>query len=266
MPATVPPQPVPQALEAAVDAFSREIPPLLPEPDRALKPTLVLPLANDREGLFTDRLRASLDRQGNYRPVEANLLEKVFAAARDFTGLGTDPSTRSMQWNPAELAKLIRSAKAEALLRGSVDRLALPETGPVEIKLRLELWELAASDPTTSVMQRSMDLERPSPATPVAVGRSHGNAVRSFVIPVFLALVWPFAVIPWMRRTIREDSNVATLKALLGITAVPLPAFLLYLICLGKGGVDIMLQCGIAAIFLFFYTAFVMNGIQKKIR
>ena len=241
----------------------------LPEPQRILKPTLLLPLENDREGLFTDRLRSALDQQGWHRSVEAGLLEKTLASVRELTGIGSDPSARSMQWSPTELATMMRSAYAEAVLRGSLDRLALPEGSPVEIKLRLELWELSPTEPTAAVLARSLNLERPEPVAATADSTpkpSRWAGLRSYAVILLIGLVYPFMMIPWMRRAIREDSNEAILKALLGMTAIPASIFLVYLIGQGRDVLDIVLQGGIATLFLFFYTAFVLNGIQNRIK
>ena len=263
LPQSAVPRPVPQALETAVNDVCREVPGQLPEPVRVLKPTLLLPLENDRENLFTDSLRSSLDRQGWYRPVETSLADRAFDAIRELTGLGANLSIRSMQWSATELAEMMRSANAESVLRGSVDRLALPEGSPVEIQLRLELWELLPSEPT-AVLTRSLDLERPEPVATAPEPKP--SPWKTYALFLLIALVYPFAVFPWMRKAIREDSNAAILKALLGITAIPVLVFLIYLIWQGKGALDIVLQGGIAALFLFFYTAFVLNGIQNKVK
>lgn len=261
------PRPVPQALETAVNDLCRDVSSGLPEPDRALKPTVLLPLNGDREGLVTDQLRAALDRQGWYRPMEAGLLEKVFSTARELTGISLDQPARSRQWTPAELANLMRSSKAETVICGNVDRLAIPTDGPVEIELRLELWELSASDPNTAELRQSLDFEHPKPAAvDVAPSAGRESGLRTYGIVLLLALIWPFATIPWMKKAIREDNNAAVLKTLLGMTAIPLFVFLLYLFFLGKGSFDIVMQGGIGALFLFFYSAFVMNGIHDKIR
>ena len=263
------PRPVPQALDAAVTELCREVPEQLPEPERVLKPTLLLPLSGDREGLVTDRLRVALDQQGWYRTVEASLLEKAIGTAQELTGLGSDSSARSMQWTPTELASMIRSAKAESVLRGNVDRLAFPADGPVEIKLRLELWELSSTEPSMAVLKEFVNLQRPeptAPAPPAAPKASFWSRLRSYGILFLAALIWPFATIPWIRKVLREDSNEANMKALLIITAIPMPIFLLFLLWQGNGFLNIVIKGTIAAMFLFFYTAFVLNAIQNKIR
>ena len=261
----VAPKPVPQALDTAVNEVCREVTTQLPEPGRALKPTLLLPLNSDREGIFTDRLRSTLDHQGWYRPVDASLLDKTLTTVRELTGIGADPSDRSMQWTADELANMMCSAKAETVLRGSVDRLALPVAGPVEISLRIEHWELSATEPVTAVLISALHVEWPLTTSTVS-GMSHWNGLRQYGAALLIALVWPFAMIPWMRRAIREDSNTAILKTLLGITAIPVLVFLAYLLWQGKSGLNIALQGITAALFLFFYTAFVLNGVQNKIK
>jgi len=87
-----------------------------------------------------------------------------------------------------------------------------------------------------------------------------------YVIAFLVALVFPFAMFPWMHWAIREDSNAAIGQALLGITAIPLLAFVVFLICQGNSVVAIVLQGIFAAILLFFYTAFVLNFVQRRIK
>jgi hypothetical protein len=260
-----PQRPVPPVLDVAVNDICREVPGQLPEPERVLKPTLLLPLEGDRENIFADRLRSSLDQQGWYRPVDANLLNRTLDTIRELTGIGSDTSARSMQWSPTELANMMRSANAETVLRGSVDRLALPEGSPVEIKLRLELWGLSPTEPTTAVLIRSLLLERPESAA-VTTNASKPTHWKAYGLIILIALVYPFATIPWMRHAIREDSNTAILKVLLGITAIPVLIFFVYLIWQGKDALTIVLQAGIAALLLFLYTAFILNTLQNKLK
>ena len=206
------PKPVPQTLADAVNEACQAIPIRLPRPNRALRPTLLLPLNDDREGLFTERLRTALDQQGWYRPVEASLLDKTLDTVREVTGIGIDPSARSMQWTAAELAAMMRSAKAEAALRGSVNRLSIPASGPVEISLQLELWELPPTESATATLISSLNVERPLPNSAVdEVQTSRWSKLRFYGAAFCVALVWPFAMIPWMRRAIRQDSNAANL-------------------------------------------------------
>jgi uncharacterized protein with PQ loop repeat len=192
------------------------------------------------------------------------LLNKAFETVWEFVGIGADPSVRSMQWTPIELAGMMRSTKAETVLRGSVDRLSMTGEGTVEIKLRLELWGLSATEPTTTELIQSLVLERPTP--PVAPLTNFWNRVRPYGILILAALVYPLAMFPWMRKAIREDSNAAILKALLGITAIPVFVFLVYLIWQGKSAFDTVLQGGIAALFLFFYTAFLLNIVKSRVK
>jgi hypothetical protein len=257
-------RPIPQTLDDAISEVCRDVPAQLPRPVRALQPTLLLPLTDDREGLFTNHLRSALDQQGWYRPVEKSLLDKAFETVRELTGIGADPSVRSMQWTPTELAGMMRSAKAETVLRGSVDRLSMTGDGTAEIILRLERWELSAPDPAPAELTRSLVLERPGPPVPPLT--SFWNRLRPYAIFILIGLVYPFAMIPWMRWAIREDSNAAILKTLLGITAIPVLAFLIYLVWHGKSALDLVLQGGTAALFLFFYTAFLLNAMQNKLK
>ena len=257
------PRPVPQTLAEAIEEVSRDIPRQLPVPDRALRPTLLLPLNGDREGLFTEQLRSALDQHGWYRPVETTLLNQAFAAVRDVTGIGTDPSVRSMQWTPDELARMTHSANAEVALRGRLDRFSLLPDNTVEVQLRLELWELSG---TGAELIASLHIERPLPAPPDEVTNNRRGGLGYYAIAFLIALVFPFAMYPWMRWAIREDSNAAIAQALLGITAIPLLAFVVFLIWQGNDVVATILQGGIVALLLLFYTAFVLNIVQNKVK
>ena len=258
-----PPRPVPQTLADAIEEVCQGIPSQLPVPDRALRPTLLVPINGDREGLFTEQLRHALDLQGWYRPVETTLLNQAFAAVRDVAGIGTDPSVRSMQWTPDELARMTRSANAEVALRGRLDRFSLLPDSTVEVQLRLELWELLG---TEAELISSLHIERPLPALPDEVMNNRRGGIEFYVIAFLIALVFPFAMYPWMCWAIREDSNAAIAQALLGITAIPLLAFVVFLIWRGNDVLYIVLQGGIAALLLFFYTAFVLNIVQNRVK
>ena len=259
-----PPRPVPQTLANAIEEVCQDISRQLPAPDRALHPTLLLPLNGDREGLFTERLRTALDQHGWYRPVEATLINQALSAIRDVTGIGTDPSVRSMQWTPDELARMMRSANAEVALRGRLDRFSLLSDGTVEVQLRLELWELSG---TEAELISSLHIERPLHEPPDEVENNNRRSdFRYYVIAFLIALVFPFTMIPWMRWAIREDSNAAIAQALLGITAIPLLAFVVFMNWCGTDVVSLILQGGIAAVLLFFYTAFVLNIVQRMVR
>ena len=257
------PRPVPQTLEAAISRICQDIPAQLPAPERALRPALLLPLASDREGLITAQLRSALDRQGWYRPVDTNLRDIFLDATRELTGIGTDPAVRSMQWNPDELARMMRSARAETVLRGTVDRFSMPANGDVEIKLRLELWELSEPE---AVLIHSFVMEHPQPIAHDAPKTAPQNWFGAYTLAVLVAFLCPLPMIPWMRRAIRNDSNEAILRALLGITAIPLFVFILFLIWQGYGFFAIIIQGGIAAVLLFFYTAFILNFVQGRVK
>jgi hypothetical protein len=101
---------------------------------------------------------------------------------------------------------------------------------------------------------------------PMSRNRVAGQDLWSYAVILLIALAYPFAMIPWMRKAIREDSNAAILKALLGMTAIAVVVFLVFLIWHGKGILAIVLQGGLAALFQFFYTAFVLNSITRNIQ
>lgn len=268
----VKPKPVPAGLETVLTDVCTEILENLPEPERILRPTLVLPITGDREGLFTEKLRAVLEQHGWYRPVEKGVMGKIFDTAKEATGFGSNDSIDAMSLSPTELAALMKSAKAEVLVRGSLDRLALPKDAPAEMKARIELWEVVSDPSTGAVRLHSGEFERPRPVVPLETNASQAShdtghaSYKIYAVAGLLCLIWPWLTVPWMRSAIREDSNAATLKALLGITAVPVIAFAVFLWYRGHSTVDLALQILFLGLFLFFYVSLIMSKVQSLLR
>lgn len=268
-PTAVAEPPVPVELETVLSDVCTEIVESLPPPQRVLRPTLVLPLVGDREGLFTEKLRAALSRHAWYRPVEKGTIEKMRDTAKEMTGIGVNDAADAMALAPADLASLMKSAKAETLVRGSLDRLILPKDAPAEMKAGIELWEIASDNPAHAVRLFAGEFERPRPvALPatdaVPTTRTAGFAAyRSYAIAVILCLIWPWLTLPWMRAAIRDDSNAALLKAALGITALPLSALTLFLWYRGHSTLDIVLRLPLLGLLLFPYVLLVMSRVQS---
>lgn len=261
-------QPVPAGIEAVLSDVCSEIADSLPEPQSVLRPTLVLPIVDDREGLFTEKLCAALGQHGWYRPVEKGVLGHAFDMAKEVTGIGQNDSAGTMTLSPADLASLMKSTKAEVLVRGSLDRLMLPKEAPAEMKGRIELWEIASDNPAGAVRLFSGEFERPRPAVlpETDSGRAAHVGYRVYTVIALLCLAWPWLMLPWMRSAIREDSNRATLKTLLGITILPLLALSLFLWYRGFSPVDLTLQVLLSGILLFFYASLVMSKVQSALR
>lgn len=264
------PQFVPVALETVLPEICAEITENLPEPRRVLRPVLVLSIAGDREGLFAGHLQEALNRQGWYRPVEKGIVEKVLDTAKEATGFSGSGSDDAMERSSSDLAALMKSAKAETLIRGSLDRLALPKNAPAEIRTKIELWEIDPVNPDVAICLFSGEFERPRPvreniASQTQNGLDWGN-LKVYALVVLLCAIWPWLTVPWMRAAIKDDSNTATLKVLLGITAIPAAIFVLFLWYRGHSVLDMVLQTLLLGLILFFYVALVMSKVQTRTR
>ena len=270
---TAKPKPVPAGLETVLSGVCTEIIDKLPEPQRVLRPTLLLPLVGDREGLLTEKLRTAMNEHGWYRPVEKSAMGHLLDTAKETTGIGLKDPAEVMTLAPTELTALMKSAKAETLVRGSLDRLTLPKDAPVELKAIIELWEITPDTPAEAVKLFSGKFERPraiaelpETVTSVAASNKGHDGYKVYAIAVLLCLFWPWLTIPRMRSAIREDSNAATLQALLGIVAVPLVAFAVFLWYRGHSDLDIVLQILLLGLILFFYVSLIMSKVQTAVR
>lgn len=265
-------QPVPAALETVFSDICNEITETLPEPERVLRPTLLLPIDGDREGLFTEKIRGDLNRHGWYRPSEKSLLGNVLDAAQEVSGFTWKDSRETMSLSPTELAALMKSAKTEVLLRGRLDRLTLPRDAPVEMKASIELWEIASDRSANRLFSGTFERPRPSVSTEAeaeTLSTSTGivpTNLKIYGVIALLCLVWPWLTVAWMKKAIREDSNEATLKTLLGITAIPLAAFAAFLWYRGLSATDMTLQILLFGLLLFFYASAVMSKVQSTVR
>ncbi len=265
-------RPVPIALADAVEDMCARVPTTLPEPRRVLQPLLLLGPAQDRESLVGDRLREAVNAQGWYRTVEKNMLENIIETTRELSGMTSDFSDRVMSLTPGELAALMRSAKAEVLMRGTLERLSLPRDKKPEIVLRLELWEPSPADPDTAVrlFSRTFSTDDDPSVDDTADGAAESprpvafsQSAYPYWIMLVLGLIWSPAMIPRMQAALREDDNTANLKAILGITSVPVLVFVVFQVFAGVDWMPLCFQSLVVALVVFFYTAFIMSRLRR---
>ncbi|MCL4205628.1 MAG: hypothetical protein KJ000_24365 [Pirellulaceae bacterium] len=201
------PRPVPATLTQATEAACRRVPSALPRPDRVLRPTLVLPLADDRESLVTGTLRQVLNADGRYRPVDPGLVQRLLDEFFELAGAPRQPVA------DAESAlRIARNAGAEVALFGRVERLELHDQR-AEVTFRLEAVEVES--------ERSLLADTFSSTPPAAHRGSSSPSWPWWLGILAVAVVWPPLTVPVMARVLRRESNLATLLTIVAITAVP---------------------------------------------
>jgi hypothetical protein len=202
-----PPEPVPATLREAVDAACSDIPRSLPRPQRALCPTLVLPLVGDRELLVLQGIRRALDRDGGYRPIGKGLPRELMDDLFDLAGTPPQPVTDAQT-----ALGIAKTAGAEVVVFGQVDRLKLQD-GHAEVSFSIQAFESSSGRPLLAG-----DFLFPKPGSLARVTTLHWGFVLGVLI---VAVFWPVLTIPVMARVLRMESNAATLMTIVGVTAVP---------------------------------------------
>lgn len=184
------------------------VPVALPTPDRALRPLLILPLADDRNSLVTGKLRDSFAGQDWYQLVEKGRVEQIIDALYEAWGKPREPVT-----DPSVAIELAEDAPAEVVVIGRVQRLE-PLDGGFNVSIHLQAIEVDSGqlllDDTFSNLESS-----------TAAPGSYSFRLAALLGLASFALIWPALTIPVMRRVVRMESNAATLITILLITAVP---------------------------------------------
>ena len=198
---------IPPTILESVKALSSEVPPALPRPRRALRPTLVLPLVDDRELLVTQGIRQALEQQGWYRPVEKGPLVQFCDGL--FSTIGMPRETVA---SPAIAIKLARATSAEVVLLGKLEQLELIR-GHADVGFSLRTFEVQSGN----VLYEGR-FQSPRPGIFHGIITGWGLAVAGVI---GLALLLPPVTIPVMRRVLRMESNKATAFTILLVTAVP---------------------------------------------
>ena len=201
------PPPVPATLQEAVDAACRDVPRALPRPQRALRPTLVLPLEGDRELLVTQGVRRALERDGGYRPVDKGKVRELMDELFDMAGVPRQDVT-----DAATALSIAKTAGAEVVMFGRVQRLELGD-GQAAVSFSLRAFELGSEQP---LLADDFPAARPAESSP-------GQTLHwAWILGVLaVALLWPLLTIPVMARVLKMESNAATLLTILAVTAVP---------------------------------------------
>jgi hypothetical protein len=216
-----PPVSYPRSLGEAAKAACEQVPPVLPRPQRAMAPALVLPLVDDRELLVSKTLCECLAQQGWYRPTEKALLDRFLDGLFERIGQRREPVS-----DPAVAVNLAKAASAEVVLFGRVEQLELLD-GRAAVTVQVQAL---AVDGTLLLEKTGFSNKRPT-----AVAAS-GPRVPWWPLAglLILSLALPPALVPLMRRVLRAESNVVTLLAILLITAVP--ATVAWPLVFSKGG------------------------------
>lgn len=206
--------PVPMVVAEAVDEVVKQVPPALPEAEVELRPTLVLPLKNDHEGLVANALRQALSKDGRYRSVAVKkglfdqFLAKLQTRKREVTDLD-------------EAIELAKDSGAKVLILGQVDKL---KTGDESAVLTISLEMYQVDDKAKIFGQTFTSEKKPEPAEiPTAVSDSSPkkNGWLYGGLACF-AIFWPLLLMPAMRRVIQAENNVATAAMLTMTIFVPL--------------------------------------------
>lgn len=198
----------PSVLSSAARTVCEQVPPRLPQPERAMSPILVLPLAADRELLVTQTLRECLARQAWYRPCEKGAADRFLDGLFSNIGVRNEPVS-----DPATAVKLAKAAAAEVVLFGRVDRLEILGDG-VAVAIRVQAF---ATD-GRSLLDETFTNQKPPAAASGGFGLRLGMAAGL----ALFTLLWPPVLVPLMRRVLRAESNAANLLAVILIAAVPL--------------------------------------------
>lgn len=202
------PPPIPATLQETVDAACRQVPRALPRPQRALRPTLVLPLAGDRELLVTQGIRRALDQDGGYRSVDKDQARELLDELFDLVGTPLQDVT------DADTAlEMAQAAGAEVVMLGRVERLELGD-GQADVSFSLRAFELGSEQPLLAGNFPAA----PTVESPAAEPRLPWGWMLSVLA---VAVLWPLLTMPVMIRVLRMESNAATLLTILAVTAVP---------------------------------------------
>ncbi len=208
---------VPSNIPEAVARVCQQVPGDLPKPPKLLRPTLVLPLVGDRElpegdRLVTRELRQAIAADGAYSVVEQGPVEQFVARLFKAIGQPAEPVT-----DATTAIRLGKQARAEVVVLGRVEKLERTESGSIDVALEVRLFDVATGE-------KLFDGSFPKPAAsqPLAVvGVGPGRLVSIWLGLGAFALIWPPVTSPIMRRVLRMESNIATLLAIVLITAVP---------------------------------------------
>ena len=241
---------VPATLQAAVEAASSRLPPALPRPQRALRPTLVLPLVDDRELLVTQGIRQALTRDGGYRPVDKGTGQQVLDELFELAGVPRQPVT------DGEIAlQIAEAAGAEVVVLGRVERLEL-QAQHAEVAFSLQVFETGSQTPLLADTFTS--------APPPGLRNATSALPWAWALGVLaVAVLWPLLTIPVMARVVRRESNSTTLVTIVVISAVPVvvawPLFFGTAIVAWR-----VITFALALLLVAFWTALVMSWVAAR--
>lgn len=244
--------PVPYEVAEAVDAAVNQVPAALPESDVELRPTLVLPLQQDRENeLVTRALRNALSEDGRYRSKDLGRIDQVLKMLKLSDSEVTDP---------AKAIELAKNAEADVVILGRVENL---KTGDdASVTFHIDMYEAESGAKVFS--QTFTSQKKPEPAeVPSAVPQT-SNSKNGWLYAglVCFSLFWPLLLMPAMRRVIQAENNALTAVMLTATVTVPL-AVAWTLIFGGDWGVWSVLAFLAAGALVAVWTVFVMSRVAE---
>ncbi|MDG2219806.1 MAG: hypothetical protein P8L85_00385 [Rubripirellula sp.] len=237
----------PVGIREAVDQACQRLVDALPNPEVALRPTLILTMEGDRQSLVTDSMSRWLSEDGRYRSVDPGLLDQLYEK------VGFDRRAVS---DREDAVRLARAMEAEVVIFGRINRLEIDQAD-VNLSLDIQVLDLVNErELYADVLTNLPVTEVRDPGTPVS-----GN---TYVLPFFalvcLTLAWPIACFPGVRALLRIEHNGLTAACLLLIIAVPIFVWWSAVSLIASGVVAVLLLV-IGTIAIPVWCLFVTNSL-----
>lgn len=248
-----------QAVDQATGDIADSIVRACPQPEKSYTRLLIVPLRDDRERALENQIREKFQRrieQGEFTLVEKSTVTHIGEQIREILPGGAE--SRSM--TKEEAIRIGKASDAEIVLFGEIDTFA-PAEKTHKIEGRYQFVNVVTGD--TLVASRFSNVSGSETAPEYASATTNGIPILKLVILLLFALIWPFALVPMMRRILRRESNRDNLLAILCMTLIP---FGIAVVFLGNMTANLFIMIGFL---LFFVVAagwigFVMNKVAEQ--
>lgn len=204
--------PTPAGIDVAIDQVCQQLVDALPNPQIALRPTLILTLESDRQALITASMSRWLSEDGRYRPVDPGLLDQLYQT------LGFE---ERVVLNREDAVRFAQSADAEVVIYGRINQFEIDERA-VNLNLDIHVFDLLSNE---QVYDGRLANSEPD----LAIARKIQASQSDFVLPclalICLALAWPIACFPGIRAVLKLESNLFTAVVLIVVIAMPVFAW-----------------------------------------